>query len=175
MDILGSDPLIPQKRPLEQQEEEKNIKRLKPYNENMIVELVIGDNCHVSAQRFRTEEDMYIHVRYYNTSPTGKLYPSKKGIALPLDKWKQLIEDHMDDIDQALQETKKDGAKVFYKKHLGQNICHRRTRIRVGRHKKMVVTRECNKYRAYQEGNITTRIDVGIIQKGNPRTEEVKK
>ena len=122
MDILSCNSSMQQKRPFEEEGHEGSVKRLKPYNEKAIVELDIGDNCHVSAQTFRSEEDVYIHIRYFDTSPTGKLYPSKKGIALPLDKFKMLVEDHMDDIDQALEDTKKDDGKVFYKQHLGQNI-----------------------------------------------------
>jgi hypothetical protein len=122
MEFANTEPSTSKKRSIEDEEFEGNIKRLKPYNEKSILGLDIGDNCHVSAQRFRSDEDVYIHIRYFDSSPTGKQYPSKKGIALPLDKFKMLIEDHLDNIDQALEGTKKDDGKVYYKQHLGQNI-----------------------------------------------------
>lgn len=38
----------------------------------------------------------------------GKKYPYKRGIALPLKTWITLTEDNIDEIDQALQDVKKE-------------------------------------------------------------------
>ena len=45
----------------------------------------IGNNCRVYAQRYGKTGDWNVHIRFYDTSPTGKLFPSKKGISMPLD------------------------------------------------------------------------------------------
>lgn len=65
---------------------------------------------------------MYIHIRYFDTTPRGKPYPSKKGIALTLEKWIKLTEDCIGYIDKALDDLKKEDANVSYKEYLGHNV-----------------------------------------------------
>jgi hypothetical protein len=112
---------ISEKRPFEEEDEERNVKKVKPYNNRTILEFDIGNEYHVSAQRFQSEE-VLVHIRQYDTSPTGKSYPTKRGITLPLDKWKSLTEEYMDEVDKAFQDVKDGKEKVFYKQHLGENI-----------------------------------------------------
>ncbi|XP_062600342.1 uncharacterized protein LOC134261976 [Saccostrea cucullata] len=112
--------VVSSKRPLEDEGEEKDVKRVKPYNKNTDEEYDIGNDCHVSAQRH--EGNVYIHIRYFDTSPTGRKYPSKKGIVLHLEKWKKLTEDCLDEIDKALEDSQKEDGNVSYKEHLGHNV-----------------------------------------------------
>lgn len=43
-------------------------------------------------------------------------------MALPLEKWKKLTEDCIDEIDQALQDVQEEDNNVLYKEHLGHNV-----------------------------------------------------
>lgn len=78
--------LSPERIPEEEREEDndEDVKRIKPYRKKTMEEFDIGNDCHVSAQN--DEGNMYIHLRYFDTTPRGKPYPSKKGIALTLEK-----------------------------------------------------------------------------------------
>lgn len=105
---------------MEGEDDEDDVKRLKPYSKKTMEECYIGNDCHVSAQNY--EGNMYIHIRYFDTTPRGKPYPSKKGIALTLEKWKKLTEDCIGDIDKALDDLKQEDANVSYKEHLGHNV-----------------------------------------------------
>jgi hypothetical protein len=60
MEIRNSASSTQQKRGFEQEDGERNVKGLKPYNEETFIELDIRDTCLVSAQRFPSEEDVYI-------------------------------------------------------------------------------------------------------------------
>ena len=77
------------RRSLSEGFEESRFKKLKPYNNQTSIEMDIGNNCRVYAQRYGKTGDWNVHIRFYDTSPTGKLFPSKKGISMPLDKYKK--------------------------------------------------------------------------------------
>lgn len=81
----------------------KGIKIVKPYNSKAIKEFDKGNSCHVSAQKF--EDSLFIHIRYFQTSQTGRNYSSKRDIALPLEKCKKKKtkpEDNIDEIHKVL-------------------------------------------------------------------------
>ena len=73
------------RRSLSEGFEESRFKKLKPYNNQTSIEMDIGNNCRVYAQRYGKTGDWNVRIRFYDTSPTGKLFPSKKGISMPLD------------------------------------------------------------------------------------------
>ena len=120
------------KRSLSEGNEESRVKKLKPYNNQTSIEMDIGNNCRGYAQRYTKTGDWYVHIRFYETSPTGKLFPSKNGMAMPLDKYKKLTEE-VEEIDEALrkleeagedknEEIKDENEEPLYEKHLGENI-----------------------------------------------------
>ena len=81
--------------------------------------LHLGNETYVVAKDFRGE--ILVHIREYHQSSGGRSYPTKRGIALDLEKWKKLCEWHLEDIEQAVQDYK-EGKKVDLMIHLGRNI-----------------------------------------------------
>ena len=72
----------------------------------------LGNNRFVKATEWRDE--IRIDVREWETKD-GKLIPTKKGLSLPLSRWKLLV-DSFDLVDQALVENKE------FSTHLGRNM-----------------------------------------------------
>nr|WBW30870.1 PC4 [Argopecten irradians irradians] len=98
-----------------------------PIPRNMIKRMLMGDYCkihigkevYVVANMFRGET--LIHVRTYGKREDGSTYPTKKGIALNITRWKRLEDRCSKDIDGAIEKVKK-GEHVHMKFHLGGNI-----------------------------------------------------
>jgi hypothetical protein len=65
-------------------------------------------------------DETKVHLRVYGKSDDGSQYPTRKGIALDLEKWKKITE-VTEDIDH---EIKKHDAEIHvsYRKHLGENV-----------------------------------------------------
>ncbi|XP_033725412.1 uncharacterized protein LOC117315366 [Pecten maximus] len=80
--------------------------------------LDIGNDCFVVANEFRGRT--LIHIRLYDTSEKGTLYPTKKGVALSPQQWKKLQIWYAEDVDQALVKYR-EGNGVDLKIHLGGN------------------------------------------------------
>lgn len=72
---------------------------------NITDEFYIGNDCHVSAQIWT--QPIHTYTVLWDKSYREK-YPYKRGIALPLKTWITLTEDNIDEIDQALQDVKKE-------------------------------------------------------------------
>lgn len=104
----------------EEEDDEEDVKRIKFYNKNIMVEFDIGKDCYVLVQNY--EGNMYIYIWYFDIIFRGKLYLLKKGIVLMLEKWKKLIEDCIGDIDKVLDDLKKEDVNVFYKEYFGYNV-----------------------------------------------------
>lgn len=60
----------------EEEDDKEDVKRIKPYSKKTMAEFDIGNDCHVSVQNY--EGNIYIHIRYFDTTPRGKPYPTKK-------------------------------------------------------------------------------------------------
>lgn len=101
-----------------EKDDDEDVKRIKPYSKKTMEEFDIGNGCHGRT----TKEICTYAYAYFDTTPRGKPYTSKKGIALTLEKWKNLTEDCIGDIDKALDDLKKEDANVSYKEHLGHNV-----------------------------------------------------
>ena len=63
---------------------------------------------------------MLIHVRKYDRRNDGTLFPTKKGIALNLEKWKKLQYCHLENIHSALDQYR-DSKPVDFLVHFGGN------------------------------------------------------
>lgn len=88
------------------------------YEDGQLCQLDIGNGCYVVAKSYNDE--MLIHIRKYEKRFDGSLYPTKKGIALNLEKWKKLEEWKSAQIDSSIEEYK-NFEKVDYMAHLGSN------------------------------------------------------
>lgn len=63
-----------------------------------------------------------VHIRVYKQRhEDGKLYPTRKGIALDLEKWRKLSELCSEEIDAAIESYEAE-MPLSFKKHLGENF-----------------------------------------------------
>lgn len=81
-------------------------------------QLDLGKGCFVVAKRFRGE--LLIHVRVYERRLDGSIFPTKRGIALGLQRWKKLEQCSVSDVDRCIREYR-EGKDVKYMFHLGGN------------------------------------------------------
>ena len=56
--------------------------------QEQLCQIDLGNQCYVVGKLFKGQ--MFIHVRRYDRRDDGTLFPTKKGIALNLEKWKKL-------------------------------------------------------------------------------------
>jgi hypothetical protein len=84
-----------------------------------VLKIHLGKSVYLAAQEFNGI--MLIHLRVYETSQSGAIFPTKLGIALDLEKWQKLVELCLTDIDEGIEDMKI-GKEVFYEKHLGENV-----------------------------------------------------
>ena len=90
-----------------------------PVNDNdELCQLDIGNDCYVVAKPFKGE--ILVHVRKYGKQNDGGLFPTKKGIALSLEKWKKLEEWKAQFIDEEILKYR-NNQEVDYMAHLGGN------------------------------------------------------
>ncbi|MEW8546776.1 MAG: transcriptional coactivator p15/PC4 family protein [Candidatus Thiodiazotropha sp.] len=54
--------------------------------QQQLCQIDIGNNCYVVGKTFKGQ--MLIHIRKYDRRDDGTLFPTKKGTALNLEKWK---------------------------------------------------------------------------------------
>ena len=80
--------------------------------ENARCNIELGNDRFVQA--FEWKDEIHIDVREWEIKD-GKQVPTKKGISLPLQRWKMLV-DSLEFLDQALDE------KRDYATHLGRNV-----------------------------------------------------
>ena len=80
--------------------------------ENARCNIELGNNRFVQATEWKDE--IRIDVREWEIKD-GKQIPTKKGISLPLHRWKMLV-DSLEFLDQALNEKRE------YATHLGRNV-----------------------------------------------------
>ena len=83
-----------------------------------LCQIDIGNDCYVVGNTFKGQ--MLIHVRKYEKTDDGKCFPTKKGIALNLEKWKKLQYWCLEAIDSALEQYR-DSKTVDFMVHLGGN------------------------------------------------------
>lgn len=69
--------------------------------QQQLCQLDIGNDCYVVGNTFKGQ--MLIHVRKYNRRSDGTLFPTEKGKALNLEKWKKLQYWCLEDIGSALE------------------------------------------------------------------------
>ena len=80
----------------------------------------LGGERYVVAQPFNGK--MLIHIREYGMDSKRTVrYPTKRGIALDLEKFKKMAELCHDDVNRAIEDSKA-GKPVDYRHHLGSNI-----------------------------------------------------
>lgn len=77
-------------------------------------------NWYLVISEFQGETKVHIRV-YEQRHEDGKLHPTRKGIALDLEKWKKLSELCSEEIDAAIESHEAE-MPVSYKKHLGENF-----------------------------------------------------
>ncbi|XP_033757589.1 uncharacterized protein LOC117339973 [Pecten maximus] len=80
--------------------------------------LDIDNDCFVVANEFQGRT--LIHIRYYDTNASGKLYPTKKGVSLTPQHWKKLQMLHCKTVDEAIRKYK-EGDEIDLRIHLGRN------------------------------------------------------
>ena len=73
-----------------------------------------GDDTFVTVSDYK--DNVYIHIRKYDTNEDGKLFPTKKGAALIPCRWNELLMS-IDDIKKAVPAFRSES----YSKHLGGN------------------------------------------------------
>ena len=86
--------------------------------QQQLCQIDIGNGCYVVGNTFKGQ--MLIHVRKYEKRDDGKLFPTKRGIALNLEKWKKLQYWCLENIDSALEQYR-DSKSVDFMVHLGGN------------------------------------------------------
>lgn len=86
--------------------------------QQQLCQIDIGNNCYVVGKTFKGQ--MLIHVRQYDRRDDRTLFPTKKGIALNLEKWKKLQYCYLENIDSALDQYR-DSKPVDLTLHLGGN------------------------------------------------------
>ena len=88
------------------------------HQQQQLCQIDIGNACYVVGNMFKGQ--MLIHVRKYDRRNDGMLFPTKKGIALNLEKWKKLQYCYLENIDSALNQYR-DSKPVDLTLHLGGN------------------------------------------------------
>ena len=86
--------------------------------QKQLCQIDIGNDCYVVGNTFKGQ--MLIHIRKYERRDDGKLFPTKKGIALNLEKWKKLQYWCLEAIDSALEQYR-ESQTVDFNVHLGGN------------------------------------------------------
>lgn len=86
--------------------------------QQQLCQIDIGNDCYVVGNTFKGQ--MLIHVRKYERKDDGTLFPTKKGIALNLGKWKKLQYCYLENIDSAVDQYR-DSKPVDLTLHLGGN------------------------------------------------------
>ena len=89
-----------------------------PQQQQQLCQIDIGNDCYVVGNTFKGQ--MLIHVRKYDRRNDGTLFPTKKGIALNLEKWKKLQYCYLENIDSALEQYR-DSKPVDFLVQLGGN------------------------------------------------------
>lgn len=77
----------------------------------------IGRNMFLVVSKFHS--DTKVHLRVYEEKEDGSNYPTRKGIALDLEKWKKITY-YKDDVDSAIDQHDAE-MQVAYNQHLGEN------------------------------------------------------
>jgi hypothetical protein len=97
-------------------------KRMKTDNEDSTDEPLLHENIEreMYLSVLEDHDETKVHLRVYGKYNDGSQYPTRKGIALDLEKWKKITE-LTEEIDH---EIKKHDAEmhVSYRKHLGENV-----------------------------------------------------
>ena len=83
-----------------------------------LCQIDIGNDFYVTGNTFKGQ--ILIHVRKYDKRDNGTIFPTKKGIALNLEKWKKLQYWCLEAIDSALEQYR-DSKTVDFMVHLGGN------------------------------------------------------
>jgi hypothetical protein len=97
----------------------------------------LGRKWYLVITVFQGETKVHLRV-YEQRQEDGTLYPTRKGIALDLEKWKKLSELCREDIDAAIEHHEAE-MPVSYKKTFRRKfLCHRRNWVCLGQHKEMV-------------------------------------
>ena len=86
--------------------------------QEQLCQIDLGNQCYVVGKLFKGQ--MFIHVRRYDRRDDGTLFPTKKGIALNLEKWKKLQYCFLENVDSAVGQYK-DSKPVDLFIHLGGN------------------------------------------------------
>ena len=68
--------------------------------EAQLFQLDIGSGCYFVAKPYNGQ--LLVHIRKYEKNDEGRLYPTKKGIALNLEKWKKFSECVSEEIDRVI-------------------------------------------------------------------------
>ena len=71
-------------------------------DQQQLCQIDIGNSCYVVGNTFKGR--MLIHVRIYDRRDDGTLFPTKKEIALNLEKWKKLQYCYLENIDSAVDQ-----------------------------------------------------------------------
>lgn len=87
-------------------------------NNGPMCQLDIGGDHYVVAKNFR--DNILVHIRVYKRDQNNKLYPTKQGIALDLEKWVKVQESYAEDVDAAILDYI-GGREVDFSAHLGEN------------------------------------------------------
>ena len=86
--------------------------------QEQLCQIDLGNQCYVVGKLFKGQ--MFIHVRRYDRRDDGTLFPTKKGIALNLEKWKKLQYCFLENVDSAVGQYQ-DSKPVDLFIHLGGN------------------------------------------------------
>lgn len=78
----------------------------------------VGDERYVVVKPFKGE--LKVHIRQYEKGDNG-LFPTNRGIALNLEKWKKLEELYSEEIDQSVAQFRNATEEVDLMQHLGSN------------------------------------------------------
>lgn len=71
-------------------------------HQQQFCQIDIGNDCYVVGNTFKGQ--VLTHVRKYERRSDGTLFPTKKGIALNIEKWKKLQYWCLEAIDSALEQ-----------------------------------------------------------------------
>ncbi|KAJ8319640.1 hypothetical protein KUTeg_002820 [Tegillarca granosa] len=92
----------------------------KTFQDNVeLCRLHLGDERYVVAVPFKGE--LKIHIRQYEVGNKGR-YPTNRGVALNLEKWKKLEELYSSEVDTLINKFDREGETVDCKYHLGSNF-----------------------------------------------------